>query len=578
MSERRSFYRKVGYAVAIMVLLFPLAWLSMPATSREPGGQLARMRSEFRLGQANLGEVDPASETMKLATLGLRGVAVNLLWNKANYYKKVEDWDNLSATLSQLANLQPNFITFWKFQAWNLSYNVSVEFDNYRDRYAKVIEGINFLTRGERYNVGNANLLWDLGWFIGQKIGRADEHVQYRRLFKADDDFHPADRPPDQRDNWLVGKEWYERGVEAVNRDPSRLGRKSPRIFFSSPAMSQMNYAEAIESEGYFEKARRAWIAAAREWREFGELPIDHSTGVKLKLGEKAQLEKEVADLKAQLDGMQPNLREKLVEEKRAALTPEERALLDKPADKLTSDDYNKLYEVQAKVEVTDRDVADRIAKDHPDQAREALKLANELATANTQLQYTLNYRRDSNYDYWETRANFEQTANALDARERLYRARKAFLDGNLPEAKRLYQEGFAKWRMVIDEFPAILDDEATTGDDLIEYIKHYKEVLDQLDEQIGEDFPIWDVIEKFDREQLFGEELAKHRQIQTGATPESTPPTAPAASESAEPSTPPATTEPAESAPNQEEPAKPETDESMPPAATGSTDEPPAP
>ncbi len=95
----------------------------------------------------NLGEVDPASETIKLATLGLRGVAVNLLWEKANYYKKVEDWTNLTATLEQLAKLQPNFITFWKFQAWNLTYNVSVEFDDYHDRYYYVRRGIQFLRK-----------------------------------------------------------------------------------------------------------------------------------------------------------------------------------------------------------------------------------------------------------------------------------------------------------------------------------------------------------------------------------------------------------------------------------------------
>ena len=47
-----------------------------------------RLRNEYQPRQVNLGEVDPASETMKLATLGLRGVAVNLLWEKANYYKK----------------------------------------------------------------------------------------------------------------------------------------------------------------------------------------------------------------------------------------------------------------------------------------------------------------------------------------------------------------------------------------------------------------------------------------------------------------------------------------------------------
>ena len=90
------------------------------------------MRASYGLSQAELGEIDPASETMKMATLGLRGVATNLLWTKANRYKKTESWDKLSATLNQIAKLQPNYITVWEFQAHNLSYNVSAEFDDYR--------------------------------------------------------------------------------------------------------------------------------------------------------------------------------------------------------------------------------------------------------------------------------------------------------------------------------------------------------------------------------------------------------------------------------------------------------------
>jgi hypothetical protein len=34
----------------------------------------------------------------------------------------------------------------------------------------------------------------------------------------------------------------------------------------------------------------------------------------------------------------------------------------------------------------------------------------------------------------------------------------------------------------------------------------------DQLEETIDEDFPLWDVIEKFDREQNFTEELSAHK------------------------------------------------------------------
>ena len=60
-----------------------------------------------------------------------------------------------------------------------------------------------------------------------------------------------------------------------------------------------------------------------------------------------------------------------------------------------------------------------------------------------------------------------------------MFRARKAFLAGDVVDGQEALREGFAKWRLVIDEFPSILDDEATTGDDLIDYIKHYREVLD---------------------------------------------------------------------------------------------------
>ncbi len=535
MNERSSLYWKIAYGVGIAVLMLPLAWLSAPATQTvdpktglsqyRPGGKLAELRKANRLSQANLGEVDPASETIKLATLGLRGIAVNLLWEKANNYKMKEDWTNLTATLEQLAKLQPNFITFWKFQAWNLSYNVSVEFDDYHDRYYYVRRGIQFLTEGERHNVDNPQLLWDLGWFVGQKIGRADEHVQYRRLFKEDEEFHPSDRSPDQRDNWLVGKEWYLKGVDAVNNRNQSIGKKSPRIYFSSPAMSQINYADAIEEEGYFEKARRAWIKAADEWRQFGELVIEHSTGVPLRLGEPKRLEKEIAELRAKLDALLPGAREQVAKEKSAALPEEDRKLLDTPPAEIKPEQLDHYGELQAKLLVTDRDVAEHIAREKPAEKNQAMQLASELQRTDQRLDFTNNYRRDSNYDYWENRCAFEQTPNALAARELMFRAKQAFRDKqDLNTAKKLYDEGFAKWKLVIDEFPMIIGEDATTGDDLLDYIKAYRQVLDQMEETIGEDFPLWVIIENFDKEQNFTEDLTRHRQIKSGITPTSTP------------------------------------------------------
>ncbi len=514
MSERRSFYRKVAYGLAIAVLLFPLALLSSPASVNDEGGKLARLRNDPQhpLSQASLGQIDPASETMKLATLGLRGVAVNLLWEKANYYKMTEDWTNLTATLEQLAKLQPNFITFWKFQAWNLTYNVSVEFDDYHDRYAFVRRGIEFLKEGEKYNRDNPHLLWDLGWFIGQKIGRADEHVQYRRLFVKDDDFHGEDVPLDQRDNWLVGKQYYLQGIDAVDNKGKSMGRKSPRIFYSSPAMSQMNFSEAIEEEGFFDRARRGWIEAQKEWEDFGRLGIEHSTGVVLHLGEQAKLEEEVKKLKAELDAMSPGLRDKLAAEKRAKLSPEEQAAMDTPAEKRTPAQAELYYKAQAAIAVTDREVAERIAKEQPDKAKQVLKLGSELDRESMHLRYTINYKTDSNYDYWQMRAELEQTPNALAAREAMFKASRTFREGDPFGAKKLYEEGFAKWRKVFDQFPEAITSDSSTGDDLIQYIVQYRNVLDQMDEELTEDFPLWDVIERFDTEQKLSEELKAHQ------------------------------------------------------------------
>jgi hypothetical protein len=149
--------------------------------------------------------------------------------------------------------------------------------------------------------------------------------------------------------------------------------------------------------------------------------------------------------------------------------------------------------------------------------------LASELQRQNTLLQYTINYRRDSNYDFWENTCNFEPTQNAIDARRDMYNARKAFLAADVVTARKLYESGFAKWRLVIDEFPMIMDDDLTTGDDLIDYIKHYRNALAQSEETIPEDFPLWDVIEKFDREQNFTEELSQHKQRQSDAASKST-------------------------------------------------------
>lgn len=515
MNERRSFYRKLAYGAAMAALLFPLSLLSSPETVQDKGGLLAEMRSDNRLSQSQLGEIDPASETIKLATLGLRGVAVNLLWEKANYAKKTENWSELAATLEQLSKLQPNFVTFWKYQSWNLSYNVSVEFDDYRDRYYYVKRGIEFLEKGQEYNVHNPALLWELGWFLGQKIGRSDEKKQYRRLFKADEEYH-QDRPISERDNWLVSKEWYLKSVDAADNKGRGIGRKSPVVFYSSAAKSQMNFAEAAEADGLFERGLQGWKVSADEWRDFGAREVEHSTGVKLRLGEQDYLEEKVAELNQQLEDLLPGTMEEIEAERKAQLSPEQTAALEVEKAKRTSEEAEYAYQAEQRMRVGPRELGERIGKNQPDLRREAMRQVAAIEEADIQLRYTRNYKDTANYDYWLTRATFEQTDNAVEARKFMYRAKREFLQNTDPiAASELYAKGFEKWRLVLDEFPVLLDGEGTTGDDILEYVKDYARVLEQLDETIPADFPLWDIIEEFDAEQDFTAELQEYKQRQ---------------------------------------------------------------
>lgn len=515
MNQQRSFYRKISYGAAIAVLLVILSLLSLPNTSdRDQGGKLAQLRTEYGLSQGTLGEVDPAGETIKLATLGMRGIAVQRLWAYATEMKKTENWSEFSATLELLAKLQPNFITFWKYQSWNVSYNVSVEFDDYRDRYYYVRRGIEFLKQGQEYNRNHPQLLWEMGWFIGQKIGRSDEKVQYRRLFKADDDYHPEDRPPGQRDNWLVSKGWYEESVRAA--EEKGIGRKSPVIFYGSPAKSQMNYSDAIGTEGLFDRSLAGWKRSAEMWRDFGNREVQHSKGVRMRLNDLEFLTEESSRMQTELKELAPDLFAEMYAEARERLSEEQLAAIDLPADERTYEQWELAILAMRRLRFDVKELADRIAKQNPESRRKAGSLASSIQEVTTKASYIDNYRNVCNFNYWKTRADFEQTRNAIEAHELLYRARRAWLDeSDAVLAKELYEKGLAKWRAVFDEFPQLWNVDGTTGDDVMIEIVRYSRVLEQQDEKIPDDFPLWRIIENFDVDRKLEDQLQQYQQRQ---------------------------------------------------------------
>ena len=279
-------YRKVLYAVTLFVLLIMLYFVGRPArvvveaggdARPDPGGVLAQLRTEAGLSEAQIGKIDPASNTVKLATFGMRGVAVALLWHQAMEQQKRHEWNDVVAIANQIIFLEPHFVTIWDFLGWTLAYNASAEFDDYRERYRWVIRGIDFLVTGLERNRRSPRLLGSTGWTMSQKIGIADEVEQYRRLLRDDEAFglrHDCPLPSD-RDNWILGRRWYHMGEDLVRLEGISLQNQSDFVYFANSRLNLFNYAKWKRRDGIFcEEAIRAWDNALDEWREFGRMDL----------------------------------------------------------------------------------------------------------------------------------------------------------------------------------------------------------------------------------------------------------------------------------------------------------------
>lgn len=505
MIANASFRRKIIYGMLMAGLLIPLYLISRPSIRGADGrltegGVLARLRAEHELSQADLGEIDPASESMKLATLGMRGIAANLLWERANHYKKVKDWDNLTATLNQISKLQPNFISVWQFQGWNLAYNVSVEFDDYHSRYLWVKRGINFLREGLRYNSQEPVLSWELGWTFGHKLGKADEYVQYRRLFREDTNFHDelsasirieqALGPDGKPDNWLVGREWFLIGQELVDGgvpirgrlvdDTNRIRRgKAPLLFHSHPAKWLMSHASAIEEEGFLDEAAQyAWMRAGAEWRKYGLREIPTTYGFAIRLEDRERMEQESEAIGVQIDELLPGVRKEIENEKLAALDEDERAALNIPEAQRTEEQRMLAFGATRKSRARYAEMAERAP---PELKRQVDQLVKKGEASRAIADAIYNYQEQVNYDYWKTRCAVEQMDEAIRGRKYVWEVKQALDAGDLETMKQKYELAWDEWAKIFEQFPAMMQD--TTAEELVEEIGRYRWVLRQLDE-----------------------------------------------------------------------------------------------
>ncbi len=484
--------RRVFYIAAMVAILVPLFMLGQPAvrgkggTEGQEGGILAKLRSKYDLGQGDLGDIDPASESARLATLGMRGVASTILWQRAEYYKREQYWDRFSATLNQIALLQPHFVKVWEFQSWNLSYNISVEFDDYRQRYDWVKKGIDYLIQGTTYNRRRPHLPYELGWFFGSKMGVADEKLQFRDLYRHDKQFHDdlsqkgmdvnvqeGLGPDNLPDNWLSGRLWYEKAYEIVRA--GALPSKGPINFYRMAPQWLINYAQAIETEGVLnEAAAQAWRRAGVGWREFGEIQMETTFGDVIRLTELNLANQRLTEAQTEFLAFCKAKNDELSSKRRDLLNPKQLEAMAIPEEKRTAEEMALVIEANSTLQAP----FDEVAKAMPsDMQLNALQLAMNVRNAEEFRRHVEIYRNQINYGYWEVRCDAEQTDEALAARSNMYEANKALDLGDLDEALKKYDTAWVNWDKLFGRYPTMMLDES--ADEVMAAMKRYQRLLD---------------------------------------------------------------------------------------------------
>lgn len=343
-----------------------------------------------------------------------------------------------------------------------LTYRVSDEVDDVNGKYFWIKQGLQMLLHGVALHEDQPMLVHNVGWYVGFKIGRSEEAMTYRRLFRDDTDFHDllsrhidlaGTKGPDGKpDNWLVAQQFF---VEAIRRYELGydIGDKSPLIFLADPATMQADYAAAIERDGVFgEAAVSAWQKAERMWNEFGDRDVPNSWGEPFRLNDLGRHQERAVQLRARQEELAPGLEEKLRERRIQSLSQAQRLALEKDPAERNFAEFELALKAEKAIHISPQDVAESVAPVH---RRQAVQFAEEIVDLETTAQRINAYRSIVNYDYWATRCMVEQTDEMLAARRDLNLAMQGPCS---PEATALFEGAFAVWLEVLERHPVLRD------------------------------------------------------------------------------------------------------------------------
>jgi len=148
---------------------------------------LNRQRADLGLTRVTpLENAPPVLAFTTVALGGFRGLIANALWMRAADLQESGQYFEMVQLSDWITKLQPHFALIWAHQAWNMSYNISIKFDDPRDRWPWVLHGVELLRdEGLHYNPKSPLIYRELSWHFQHKIGQNldDAHEYYKHVW-----------------------------------------------------------------------------------------------------------------------------------------------------------------------------------------------------------------------------------------------------------------------------------------------------------------------------------------------------------------------------------------------------------
>ncbi|MFH1708990.1 MAG: hypothetical protein ABIF71_13880 [Planctomycetota bacterium] len=166
---------------------------------------------------------------------GFRGIAIDILWLRAQKLQQEGKFFELVALSDLIAKLQPLDRMVWEFNSWNRAYNVSVKFNDREDRWKWVKSGLDLNEEGLRRMPRNWKLCKHLAFMFMHK-GR-DYQEEVLRDYGTD--------------NFSLARRYYQ---EALRLNPD------------APLFVDRAVIHTYEEQGDFETARRLYDEHMRRY------------------------------------------------------------------------------------------------------------------------------------------------------------------------------------------------------------------------------------------------------------------------------------------------------------------------